>query len=246
MTMYKLTLLAAALLVGTMGVASAQSLPPEFRGVWCGSSNEGQYFRPRGRECPGSSGDNIMDVTADGYTIEEGRCKATSIVSSPDRRRPAIKFSCTGADGSAHHEEWRLVEKKLWRKRIDEESTTSARPAAPVEYECAGYRSVPSEAVERDPVVKTSVTVTPFRVKHTSLAGEIYAREEQYRDVRTWSNRNGDYWSGISVNNPRRTMVGQLAYDDRRGVSARLYVEKSFIDGRLERTTTSTCVWASE
>jgi hypothetical protein len=128
----------------------------------------------------------------------------------------------------------------------EEEVSTSAKPssssanaAAPAEYECAGYRSVPPESVERDPVVKTSVTI-PLSVTHTTLAGEVYARVEQYRDVRTWSDRKGDYWSGISIKNPSRTMVGHLAYDDSRGISARLYVEKSFVNGRLERTTTST------
>ena len=125
-------------------------------------------------------------------------------------------------------------------------SSSSANAAVPAEYECAGYRSVPPEAVERDPVVKTSVTIPSFGVMHTTLAGEAYARVDQYRDVRTWSDRKGDYWSGVSIKNPRRTMVGQLAYEDSRGIAARLYIEKSFVNGRLERTTTSTCVWASD
>jgi hypothetical protein len=226
---------AVALLIASPMVAASQSLPPEFRGTWCGPGFDAKkpYFRPRGRECPVSSDEDILYVTAGGFRIEETGCKATNVVVSSDRR--AVKFICSGI-----REEWRLVDKKLWRKSVEDEST--AQPAAPAEYECAGYRSVPPEAIERDPVVKTSVTVPPFGVKHTTLAGETYARKEQYRDVRTWSDRNGDYWSGVSVKNPRRTMVGQLAYDDRRGIMARLYVEKSFVDGRLERTTTSTCV----
>jgi hypothetical protein len=234
-------LFAAATLICLMEIASAQSLPSELSGIWCGTSDgKGPHFRPRSGRCPDSSGEDIIDVTASGYTIEEDRCKATNVVSSPDRRRLAIKFSCSGADSSTHREEWRLVDKKLWIKKVEDEST--AQPVAPVDYECAGYRSVPSETVERDPVVQTSVTIPPFGVKHTTLTGEVYARREQYRDVRTWSDRNGDYWSGVSIKNPRRTIVGQLAYDDSRGVSARLYIEKTFVNRRLERTTTSTCI----
>jgi hypothetical protein len=119
-------------------------------------------------------------------------------------------------------------------------------------FECAGFKTNPSEAIDRDPVIKTSVLVyfgrpgqrSSFEVKHATLAGEKYERENQYRDIRIWSNRSGDYWSGISISNSRRTMIGQLAYDPSRGISARRYIEKSFLDGKLERTTTSTCVWA--
>jgi hypothetical protein len=127
-----------------------------------------------------------------------------------------------------------------------ETTQAAAKAAIPAEYECGGYRSVPPEAVERDPVVKTSVVMPSFDVTHTTLAGETYLRGDQYRDIRIWSSRKGDYWSGVSIKNPRRTMVGQLAYDGSRGELARLYIEKSFVNGRLERTTTSTCVGASD
>jgi hypothetical protein len=123
-----------------------------------------------------------------------------------------------------------------------ETTQAAAAKAIPAEYECGGYRSVPPEAVERDPVVKTSVSMPSFGVTHTTLTGEVYQREDQYRDIRIWSDRKGDYWSGVSIKNPRRTMVGQLAYDDSRGVNVRLYIEKSFVNRHLERTTTSTCV----
>jgi hypothetical protein len=75
-----------------------------------------------------------------------------------------------------------------------------------------------------------------------TLTNELYSREEQYRDIRFWSDRRGDYWSGVSVKNPGRTMVGQLGYDDTRGAATRRYIEKFFVGRRLERTTTSTCV----
>jgi len=120
-------------------------------------------------------------------------------------------------------------------------------------FECAGFRAVPPEAIDRDPVVKTSIEVywprneddpTFFEVNHTTLNGENYSRERQYRDIRRWSNGKGDFWSGVSVKDPGRTMVGQLAYDDSRGVAARRYIEKSYVNGRLARTVTSTCVWS--
>jgi hypothetical protein len=230
--MYQL-LMTAALLVGMAGSVCAQSLPFEFRGVWCGSPDvSGSYFRPRGSGCPDSSGEDIINVTADGYRIEESDCKAINLVVSPVRRR--LRFSCSFGET----EEWRLVDGKLWRKMVEKETRV------PMEYTCAGYEASPPEAIERDPVMRTSVIFPPFDVRHTTLAGEVNARMEQYRDVRTWSNRDGDFWSGVSTKNPRRTMVGQLAWDDTRGISARRYVEKSFIDGRVERTVVSTCVQA--
>jgi hypothetical protein len=127
-----------------------------------------------------------------------------------------------------------------------------ARAGDHVSFECAGFRAVPPEAVDRNPVVKSSVAVywprnqddpISFEVTHTTLSGESYLRDQQYRDIRLWSNQNGDFWAGVSVKEPRRTMIGQLAFDDSRGISARRYIEKSYVNGRLERTTTSTCIW---
>src|SRR5437660_2016548 len=137
----------ATLLIASPTVAASQSLPAEFRGTWCGPGETNvkkPYFRPRGRECPDSSNEDILYVT-DGFRIEETGCKATDVVVSSDRR--TVKFTCSDS-----REEWRLVDKKLWRKSVEDES--AAQPVAPVEYECAGYRSVPPEGVERDPVVK--------------------------------------------------------------------------------------------
>jgi hypothetical protein len=122
-----------------------------------------------------------------------------------------------------------------------------------VSFECAGFRAEPAEAADRDPVVKTAIgfyaprtakTWTEFEVVHTTLNGESFSREKQYRDIRLWSNAKGEFWSGVSVKDPRRTMVGHLAFDESRGVSARRYIEKSYVSGRLERTVTSTCVWS--
>jgi hypothetical protein len=72
--------------------------------------------------------------------------------------------------------------------------------------ECAGFQTVPIESVDRDPVVKSYIHLykardekpAAFEVKHETLNGETYARNDQYRDLRFWSDRNGDYWSGVS------------------------------------------------
>jgi hypothetical protein len=129
--------------------------------------------------------------------------------------------------------------------------TVTATAGDTVMVKCAGFKSVPPETIDRNPVVATSVTVhwklrddQPdfFAVQHDTLSGESFVRDKQYRDLRMWSARSGDYWSGVSITNPRRTMVGQLAFDDSRGIDARHYIEKTFVSGRLERTTTSTCI----
>src|SRR5262249_22665440 len=118
-------------------------------------------------------------------------------------------------------------------------------------FECAGFRAVPPEAIDHDPVVKTSIELyaplrakdwTMFEVIHTTLKGETFSREKQYRDIRRWSTNKGDFWSGVSIKDWRRTMVGQLTYDNSRENSTISYIEKSYISGRLERTVMTTCV----
>jgi hypothetical protein len=119
-------------------------------------------------------------------------------------------------------------------------------------YTCAGFKTIPAEVTDRDPVVSAEIDTAKeghqlhINVRHTTLTTELYSRGEQYRDIRFWSDRRGDYWSGVSVKNPRRTMVGQLGYDDIRGAATRRYIEKLFVGRRLERTTTSTCVMSDD
>jgi hypothetical protein len=118
-----------------------------------------------------------------------------------------------------------------------------------VTVKCAGFKVVPPELIDSDPVVATFVHVAivrdqlhAFEVKHATLGGDTFDRTTQYRDIRMWSDRSGDYWSGVSIKNPRRTMVGQLGFDGSRGIAARRYIEKLFVGRKLERTTTSVCV----
>jgi hypothetical protein len=79
---------------------------------------------------------------------------------------------------------------------------------------CAGFKSNPPEAIDRDPVVTTEIyvsedpeeraaarqvkegTVTKFDVTHITLKGEEHSRAEQYRDIRLWTDRK-DRWSWV-------------------------------------------------
>jgi hypothetical protein len=115
---------------------------------------------------------------------------------------------------------------------------------------CAGFKTAPPENDDHDPVVVTEVIlVTHGRgkdrellsmdVQHLTLAKETYSRAKQYRDIRLWTDQDNLYWSGVSIKNPSRKMVGQLNANTARKEWS--YIERSFIDGRLERTTTSAC-----
>jgi hypothetical protein len=131
------------------------------------------------------------------------------------------------------------------------QASATVDAATSATHTCAGFKTIPAEVTDRDPVVSAEIDTAKeghqlHNVRHTTLTNELYSRGEQYRDIRFWSDRRGDYWSGVSVKNPRRTMVGQLGYDDIRGAATRRYIEKLFVGRRLERTTTSTCVMSDD
>jgi hypothetical protein len=119
------TILAIAFVLASMASAAARSddayhlgsIPAQFRGIWCGTVKEGQYVRQRRKDCPDSSGDNIMLVTADGFSIEEDKCEATRIaIDNPKNpRRFWIRFRCEvpGSDSLLIFREWRLIEGRL-------------------------------------------------------------------------------------------------------------------------------------
>jgi hypothetical protein len=111
-------------------------------------------------------------------------------------------------------------------------------------YMCAGFKSVPPENGERDPVVTAEIDVYPerFDIVHATLRGESYNRADQYRDMRFWSSRGSHNWSGVSIKNPRRVMIGKISYDLDDGRPLR-YTERVYVTGRLEQTTTSVCTW---
>jgi hypothetical protein len=67
-----------------------------------------------------------------------------------------------------------------------------------------------------DPVFKTRIlrAVTgEIVVVHYAASGETYVRNDQYRDVRFWSDGKTDNWSGVSIKRPDWSMVGRLQID---------------------------------
>jgi hypothetical protein len=125
-----------------------------------------------------------------------------------------------------------------------------AQPLDRFSLACAGFKTNPPETDDHDPVVLTEVMlITSGRgkdrelvsmdVSHLTLAKETFSRAKQYRDIRFWTDRDNLYWSGVSIKNPQRKMVGQLnANADREEWH---YIERLFLEGRLDRTTTSAC-----
>ena len=76
-------------------------------------------------------------------------------------------------------------------------------------------------------------------IAHYAASGETYVRNDQYRDLRFWSDGKTDNWSGVSIKRPDWTMVGRLQIDKTdRWVE---YVEKLYQSGKLQSTATSVC-----
>jgi hypothetical protein len=115
----------AACMVATITGASAVEIPKEYRGPWCGTSDgKGPSFRPTGRHCPASSGDDAIGVDANGYAIEDMYCTATEVRSLGRGRGHLISFHCEFNPGSEATDKnagdsslvWRLEGKRLWIK----------------------------------------------------------------------------------------------------------------------------------
>jgi hypothetical protein len=92
--------------------------------------------------------------------------------------------------------------------------------AADVKYalECGATKCVPSCDDDPDPVYRTRVAraVTgEIVVVHYAASGETYVRNDQYRDLRFWTDGKADNWSGVSIKRPDWTMVGRLQIDKR-------------------------------
>jgi hypothetical protein len=69
--------------------------------------------------------------------------------------------------------------------------------------------------------------------------GETYIRNEQYRDQRFRVLEKTDYWAGVSIKRPDRTMVGTIRMD--KGGQWAQYIEKLFRGRKLEATIVSVC-----
>ncbi len=119
--------------------------------------------------------------------------------------------------------------------------------AADLKYalECGATKSVPPDD-DPDPVFRTRIAraVTgEIVIVHYAASGQTYVRNDQYRDLRFWSDGKTDNWSGVSIKRPDWTMVGRLQMDKTdRWVE---YVEKLYEGGKLQSTSTSACRFMS-
>ncbi len=121
-----------------------------------------------------------------------------------------------------------------------------AQASERVTLECGLIQVSPPDN-DRDPIIKIGVEVfwspvgarnpTGFTVEHYSVGGKVYSRQDQYRDYRTWSSKNSENWSGVSIRNPALTMIGTV-FEER---GRTYYVERIFNRGRLETVVKSTC-----
>jgi hypothetical protein len=111
--------------------------------------------------------------------------------------------------------------------------------------QCGGAKSVPPDN-DPDPIVWTRIVAIEggeIYIRHFAAGGENYTRNEQYRDLKFWSEGKTDNWSGTSIKHPNRTLVGRLQMDKTdRWVE---YVEKLYSGGKLQSTTTSACRYIS-
>jgi hypothetical protein len=78
--------------------------------------------------------------------------------------------------------------------------------------ECGATKSMPADD-DPDPVFRTRIgrAVTgEIVIVHYAVNGQTYVRNDQYRDLRFWSDGKTDNWSGISIKRPDWTMVDRL------------------------------------
>jgi hypothetical protein len=76
-------------------------------------------------------------------------------------------------------------------------------------WECGLIQVSPPQRIDPDPGFKIELTIgdREFYAAHTSISGVTRVRGEQYRRIRVRDDRNAN-WSGVSIENPRLTMVG--------------------------------------
>jgi len=245
-------LLAIAALVTALATpaGAADSLPSAMLGTWCTQPDDAQGT-PMKRCAPGAP--DAISMTPHAMDSEGDRCRVVS-VKTLEAARWLVSHVCDSQPSRTYGWTFFRDGETLYLTPIggftERDWTRRGRPAT---YTCAGFKVSPPERKDDDPVVSTEIEVgfemdgkrPRLDVTHTTLKGEVYKRAEQYRDIRFWSATYSDNWSGVSVKNPRRTMVGRMTYD-RDEHHPRGYIEQSFVNGRLERTTTSVCTLAAE
>ena len=101
--------------------------------------------------------------------------------------------------------------------------------------QCGNAKSVPPDS-DPDPVFQTRIVTTAtgeIYIRHFAASGVRYTRNEQYRDLKFWSDEKTDNWSGVSINHPDRTMVGRLQY----GLTEAIPSEPSSLARLIQRAT---------
>jgi hypothetical protein len=107
-------------------------------------------------------------------------------------------------------------------------------------WQCGLIQVSPPERTDPDPGFKIDLTIGDrnFYAAHTSISGVTRVRSEQYRVIRVWDDGNAN-WSGVSMENPRVTMIGTFGKNQ---MNRRMqYVERIYRDGVLKATIGSTC-----
>ena len=99
----------------------------------------------------------------------------------------------------------------------------------------------PPEKNDYNPVVNTTLStvyvgnrLTGFAVEHGTADGNVYVRQQQYRNQRVWAGNRTASWAGQSLRDSGLKMIGTLM-ETSRGL---FYVEQIF---RVETTITHSC-----
>jgi hypothetical protein len=121
---------------------------------------------------------------------------------------------------------------------------TIASASTVMSFECEVTRVTPPEKNDYNPVVNTTLStvyvgnrLTGFAVEHETADGNVYVRQQQYRNQRVWAANRTASWAGQSVHDSGLKMVGTLM-ETSRGL---FYVEQIFRNGRVETTITHSC-----
>ena len=107
--------------------------------------------------------------------------------------------------------------------------------------QCGNAKSVPPDS-DPDPVFQTRIVTTAtgeIYIRHFAASGVRYTRNEQYRDLKFWSDEKTDNWSGVSIKRLDWTMVGTIRIE--KGRQWVEYIEKLFSGGKLQTTIVSVC-----
>jgi hypothetical protein len=88
--------------------STAFAMPKQYRGTWCGvNDSRSVLVRSRGASCPDRSGDNLMQITANGFNTYESECQHRgSIKNAPILR---VKFYCASKNENSQDDSWASI-----------------------------------------------------------------------------------------------------------------------------------------